>query len=83
MLRVGWKSCPFCYREDLYISRPKRLAEEIAILMLLQPVRCHDCLRRFFRPLFASPPPKMVARRVASKELTQKEAAATHDRHAA
>jgi hypothetical protein len=54
MLRVGWNRCPFCNREDLYFSRPKRLSEEIAILVLLQPVRCHACMRRFFRPLFAS-----------------------------
>jgi len=83
MLRVGWKCCPFCNREDVYISRPKCLSEEIAILALLQPVRCHDCMRRFFRPLFASPPPNMVARRVASKELTQKEGPATQNRRAA
>lgn len=74
MLRVGWNRCPFCNREDLYISRPKRLSEEIAILVLLQPVRCHDCMRRFFRPLFASPPSKVPPRSVASKEPAQKEA---------
>ena len=83
MLRVGWNCCPFCNREDIYISRPKRLSEEIAILVLLQPVRCHDCMRRFLRPLFASPPPRIVARGVTSKELTQKDAPAIHNKRAA
>ncbi len=83
MLKIGWKRCPFCYRHDIYISHPKHLWEEVAILVLLQPVRCHDCMRRFIRPLFASPPPKMVVRRVATRELKQKEASDTDKRHAA
>jgi len=68
MHKVGWERCPFCYGEEIYISTPKHLWEKVAISLLLQPVRCHDCMRRFFRPLFASPPPKLPARRVASKE---------------
>ena len=76
MLKVGWDRCPFCSRSDTYISAPKHLWEEVAILVLLQPVRCYDCMRRFFRPLFASPPPKMPLRTVASKEPAQKEATA-------
>ena len=76
MLKVGWERCPFCSRQDIYISAPKHLWEEVAILVLLQPVRCYDCMRRFFRPLFASPPPKMPLRTVASKEPAQKEATA-------
>ena len=76
MPKVGWERCPFCYRRDIYISTPKHLWEEAAILVLLQPVRCHDCMRRFFRPLFASPSPKMPVGRVASKEPTPREAAA-------
>ena len=76
MLKVGWEHCPFCSRQDIYISAPKQLWEKVAILVLLQPVRCHDCMRRFFRPLFASPPPRMPVKRVASKALAQKEAAA-------
>lgn len=75
MLKVGWERCPFCCRQDIYISAPKHLWEEIAILALLQPVRCHDCMRRFFRPLFASPPAKIPLRRVASKKPAQTEAA--------
>jgi hypothetical protein len=32
------------------------LWEEIAILLLLRPVRCRDCMRRFYRPLFVATP---------------------------
>jgi hypothetical protein len=32
---------------------PKSLLEEVAILALLRPLRCRDCIRRFYRPLFA------------------------------
>lgn len=71
MLKVGWERCPFCFRQDIYISAPKHLWEEVAIFVLLQPVRCHVCMRRFFRPLFASPPPKKLPRRVASREPAQ------------
>jgi len=58
MLKVGRMGCPFCHREDIYISRPKHFWEELAILLLLQPVRCGNCTRRFFRPVLASPLPK-------------------------
>ena len=68
MLKVGLERCPFCNKQNIYISTPKHLWEELAILVLLQPVRCHDCMRRFFRPLFASPRPKLPVRRVAAKE---------------
>jgi hypothetical protein len=82
MLNVRWERCPFCSRQDIYISAPKHLWEEVAILVLLQPVRCYDCMRRFFRPVFASPPPKMPLRRVASKEPARKEASVMDKGHA-
>jgi len=69
---IGSKRCPFCYRQDIYVSHPKHLWEAFAIFVLLQPVRCHDCMLRFLRPLFASPPAKSVVRRVESKEPVQK-----------
>lgn len=56
MLRIGFEDCPYCHRADVHISRPKSLGEEIVILLLLQPVRCHDCMRRFLRPLFVHTP---------------------------
>jgi len=67
MLKVGWMGCPFCRRQDIYISHPKHLWEELAILLLLQPVRCRDCMRRFFRPVLASPLPKTELQEVPDK----------------
>jgi len=53
LLRVGFKEdCPYCHQADIYISRPKSLGEEVVILLLLRPVRCHNCMHRFLRPLF-------------------------------
>jgi hypothetical protein len=83
MLKVGLERCPFCYKQNIYISAPKHLWEELAILVLLQPVRCHDCMRRFLRPLFASPPAKSVVRSVESKEAMRKETTAPDRRRAA
>jgi hypothetical protein len=83
MLKIGWERCPFCSRQDIYISTPRHMWEEVAILALLQPVRCHGCMRRFFRPFFASPPPKMHLRRAASTEPAQKKAPVTGNGKAA
>ncbi len=53
MLRIGREECPYCYRSsEIYISEPKSIWEELAILLLLRPVRCHDCMCRFLRPVF-------------------------------
>lgn len=83
MLKLGWTCCPFCHRQDIYVSHPKHLWEEFAILVLLQPVRCHDCMRRFLRPLFATPPANIAVRRVAPRELAEKDADVTDKRRAA
>lgn len=83
MLKVGWESCPFCHRQDIYTSTPKRLWEDVAVLLLLQPVRCHGCMRRFLRPLFATPPPKMYVTRVASKKPAQQDAPEPDQKRAA
>jgi len=83
MLKIGWKRCPFCCREDIYISHPKRLWEEVSIAVLLQPVRCHDCMRRFLRPLFASPTPRIAARQTALEEPLRKEAGTEDKKRAA
>src|SRR5882757_4430744 len=56
VLRIGYKGCPYCHRHDICISQPKSLLEEIGILLLLRPVRCRDCMRRFCRPLFVATP---------------------------
>jgi|HubBroStandDraft_3_1064219.scaffolds.fasta_scaffold252429_1 hypothetical protein len=55
-VRIGLADCPYCHRSDVCISRPKSLLEEVAILALLRPVRCRDCFRRFYRPLFVATP---------------------------
>lgn len=70
MLRIGWEKCPYCRRPDAYISSPKSLWEEVAVLLLLRPVRCHDCMHRFYRPLFV-PTPIPSARSGASKKPAQ------------
>jgi hypothetical protein len=51
MLRIGRECCPYCHGSNVYVSDPESLWEEIAVLMLLRPVRCHDCMHRFYRPL--------------------------------
>jgi len=83
MLKIGWKRCPFCCQEDIYISHPKSLWEEVVIVVLLQPVRCHDCMRRFLRPLLASPTPRIAARKATLKEPVGKEADTEDKRRAA
>jgi hypothetical protein len=56
VLRIGFKGCPYCHRYDICSSHPKSLLEEVAMLLLLRPVRCRDCMRRFCRPLFVATP---------------------------
>jgi hypothetical protein len=73
MLRIGFTDCPYCHRADIHISRAKSLGEELVILLLLRPVRCRDCMRRFFLPLFgrALPAPvKNMSSRGPSTEQT-------------
>ena len=70
MLKVSWNRCPYCHRGDIHTSNPKHLGEELAVLLLLQPVRCHDCMRRFFRSLFAAPSPTL-ARSIQLKKPIQ------------
>lgn len=78
-LRIGQESCPYCHRSDVYVSSPKNLWEELAVLLLLRPVRCHDCMHRFYRPLFI---PTAVAppRSSALKKPTQQTDKATNDK---
>ncbi len=74
MFRVGFGECPNCHRADIYISRPKSLWEEIAILLLLRPVRCHYCMHRFLRPFFV-PTPLAHNRNLGSRRPAQQAAA--------
>jgi hypothetical protein len=70
-VRIGLADCPYRHRSDVCISRPKSLLEEVAILALLRPVRCRDCIRRFYRPLFVATPLRPCAV-VEVKKLVQK-----------
>ena len=83
MLKMSWGRCPYCHRGDIYISTPKHFGEELAVLLLLQPVRCHDCMRRFFRPLFAAPPPKLLVRSISLKNPIQGASAVKNDKERA
>ena len=51
-MRVGRQSCPHCDQDEIYISRPQGLREELLILLLLRTVRCRSCEARFYRPLW-------------------------------
>ena len=77
VLRIGFEDCPYCHRGDIYISRPRSLGEEIVILLLLQPVRCHDCMRRFLRPLFVPTPlpPATIGSRSPAQQAAASEKA--------
>ena len=81
MLRIGAESCPYCHQNDIYVSNPKTLSEELAVLLLLRPVRCHDCMHRFYRPLFVSTPvcPTRSTLSTPSKKPTQQTDSATRD----
>ena len=78
MLRIGKEKCPYCHRSSVYVSGPKNLWEEFAVLLLLRPVRCHDCMHRFYRPLFI-PTPVVPARSSALKKPTQETDTAKSD----
>ena len=78
MLRIGRECCPYCHRSNVYVSDPESLLEEIAVLMLLRPVRCHDCMHRFYRPL-SVPTPIAPGERAESMKPTQQADAAEED----
>ena len=71
MLRIGFKHCPHCHRHDIRTSRPKSLGEDLIVLALLRPVRCHDCMRRFYVPLFVSTTdvPVVATRRITPRPV--------------
>ena len=54
--RISRDRRPYCRWRDIYVSDPKTLSEEVATLLLLRPVRCHDCMQRFYRLLFVATP---------------------------
>jgi len=58
MLKVGWKSCPYCGDHEIYPSRTEPLTGfgRVCFLLLLQLVRCHQCEYRHYRPIFLPAP---------------------------
>jgi hypothetical protein len=49
--------CPYCHDSShVYLSRVKTLRDAAAFIFMLRPVRCHSCLRRFYRPFFLDTP---------------------------
>ena len=72
MLRIGCKCCPYCRRSSrIHVSRYKTLWEVAAIVLLIRPVRCHDCLLRFYQPVFIKVPPRLVGRSTSVGEETE------------
>ena len=78
MLRIGRESCPYCRRSNVHVSDPESLWEELAVLLLLRPVRCYDCMHRFYRPL-SVPTPIAPGERAESMKPTQQADAAEED----
>jgi hypothetical protein len=79
VLRIGREECPYCHRaSEIYTSNPKSIWEELVILLLLRPVRCHDCMRRFLRPMFIETPvaPKSVTARKSAQPVRKDERSA-------
>lgn len=56
MRRIGLSDCPYCGSSEVYRSQPKTLLDRACVLFLVQLVRCHECMRRHYRPLFLPTP---------------------------
>jgi len=78
MLRIGRECCPYCRSSNVHVSDPESLWEELAVLLLLRPVRCDDCMHRFYRTL-SVPTPIAPAGRAESMKPTQETDAAEED----
>jgi len=58
MLKIGWKTCPYCDDEEVYRSRsePRTWLDRACGLFFLQLVRCRRCEIRHYRPIFFPAP---------------------------
>jgi hypothetical protein len=56
MRKVSSKDCPYCGSSEVYRSEPKTLADHACVLFLVRLVRCHECMRRHYHPLFWQTP---------------------------
>lgn len=67
------RSCPYCHDSShVYLSRVQTLWDAFAFVIMLRPVRCHSCLRRFYRPFFLDIP-TAPATRVKTMESSEDE----------
>ena len=77
MRRIGPQDCPYCGNTEIYASRP-RTWHEVCGFFFLQVVRCHSCMRRYYRPLFLPPvpipPAKKPIQTVANDEQPERSA---------
>ncbi len=75
MLRIGLEHCPYCLSFKVYRSRPTTLLDRACVLFLLQLVRCHGCMRQYYRPLFRPTPefPTLSAKKTIQTRIEDEE----------
>jgi hypothetical protein len=49
---IGLGNCPNCGSDELHRSRVRNIIDALAYLILLRPVRCYQCMRRHFVPIW-------------------------------
>jgi len=54
-------SCPYCGNLAVYRSQPETWLARVCLLLPLELVRCHGCMRQHYRPLL-SPAPECPSR---------------------
>ncbi len=54
-------SCPYCGNLAVYRSQPETWLARVCLLLPLELVRCHGCMRQHYRPLL-SPAPEFPSR---------------------
>ena len=67
MRRIGLNRCPYCCSSEVHVSSAKNFWDRIPVLALLRLVRCEECRRRHYRPLFCSAPQRPVRSAVPKK----------------
>lgn len=73
------RSCPYCHDSShVYLSRVQTLWDAFAFIIMLRPVRCHSCLRRFYCPFFLdipTAPPTRIKTRESSEDENDRRSA--------
>ena len=49
---IGFGRCPNCDSDEIRRARVRYLTDVFALLVLLRPVRCYECMRRHFAPFW-------------------------------